>query len=183
MAAPEYALTNASAPAEAKICAKASGASACTFVLRGCMFLLSLTATCQVCTVSLKAGQSTYNPPAADCLQRLRRSRVRQRLTRGVAMTANVKSGRPLCLHWLGPLTLRPWAEPEPGSHDGGACCEPEVGDPLPCGRRGPASRAARGCLAASARRRGWPHTGAAALPRPRPHHGSTASGLAPGWG
>jgi hypothetical protein len=25
------------------------------------MFLLSLTATCQVCTVSLKAGQSTYN--------------------------------------------------------------------------------------------------------------------------
>jgi len=24
------------------------------------MFLLSLTATCQVCTVSLKAGQSTY---------------------------------------------------------------------------------------------------------------------------
>ena len=31
------------------------------FVLRGCMFLLSLTATCQVCTVSLKAGLSTYN--------------------------------------------------------------------------------------------------------------------------
>ena len=27
-------------------------ASACIFVIRGCMFLLSLTATCQVCTVS-----------------------------------------------------------------------------------------------------------------------------------
>jgi len=32
------------------------------FVLCGCMFLLSLTATYQVCSVSLKAGQSTYNP-------------------------------------------------------------------------------------------------------------------------
>ena len=38
------------------------------------MFLLSLTATCQVCTVSLKAGLSTYNrftrraldPPDSD---------------------------------------------------------------------------------------------------------------------
>ena len=31
------------------------------FVLCGCIFLLSLTATYQVCSVSLKAGQSTYN--------------------------------------------------------------------------------------------------------------------------
>jgi urea transporter len=52
---------NASAPADAKICSKASRASACIFVIRGCMFLLSLTATCQVCTVSLKAGLYTYN--------------------------------------------------------------------------------------------------------------------------
>ena len=29
-------------------------------------FLLSLAATCQVCTVSLKAGQSTYKPLAPD---------------------------------------------------------------------------------------------------------------------
>ena len=41
------------------------------------MFLLSLTATCQVCTVSLKAGLSTYNgfacralyPPDGDATQ------------------------------------------------------------------------------------------------------------------
>src|SRR3989449_11464781 len=33
------------------------------------MFLLSLSATCQVWTVSLKAGQSTYKGFAADCLQ------------------------------------------------------------------------------------------------------------------
>src|SRR5262249_16903363 len=33
-----------------------------------CMFLLSLTATCQVCTVSLKAGLSTYNGFACRAL-------------------------------------------------------------------------------------------------------------------
>jgi hypothetical protein len=32
------------------------------FVLCGCMFLLSLIAPYQVCTVSLKAGLYTYNP-------------------------------------------------------------------------------------------------------------------------
>ena len=32
------------------------------------MFLLSLTATCQVCTVSLKAGLSTYNRFARSAL-------------------------------------------------------------------------------------------------------------------
>jgi hypothetical protein len=56
-----YAWTNASAPAEARLCAKASRASACILVIRGCMCLLSLTATCQVWTVSLQAGHSTYN--------------------------------------------------------------------------------------------------------------------------
>jgi len=57
---------NASAPAEAKIGSKASRASACLCVIRGGMFLLSLTATCQGCTVSLKAGLYTYNWPAGD---------------------------------------------------------------------------------------------------------------------
>jgi hypothetical protein len=36
------------------------------FVLCGCMFLLSLIATYQVCTVSLKAGLYTYNCSGAD---------------------------------------------------------------------------------------------------------------------
>jgi hypothetical protein len=36
------------------------------FVLCGCMFLLSLIATYQVCTVSLKAGLSTYKGSGAD---------------------------------------------------------------------------------------------------------------------
>src|SRR5215831_15760735 len=57
----EYALPNARAPAESSICAKASRASPCIRVLRGCMCLLSLTAPYQVCAVSLKAGHSTYN--------------------------------------------------------------------------------------------------------------------------
>jgi hypothetical protein len=35
------------------------------FVLCGRMFLLSLIATYQVCTVSLKAGLYTYNPSGA----------------------------------------------------------------------------------------------------------------------
>src|SRR4029453_2369178 len=57
-----------SAPADAKLCSKASCASLCIFVIRRCMFLLSLTATCQVCTVSLKAGLSTYNRFARGAL-------------------------------------------------------------------------------------------------------------------
>jgi hypothetical protein len=57
--------------------------------------LPSLTATCQVCALSLKAGQSTYKEFAADRLQRplLRRFRFQRRLKLGVAMTSNVKSG------------------------------------------------------------------------------------------
>src|SRR2546425_1203321 len=39
------------------------------FVLCGCIFLLSLTATYQVCSVSLKAGQSTYNRFARGALE------------------------------------------------------------------------------------------------------------------
>ena len=110
---------NASTPADAKICLKASCASACICVIRVCMGLLSLPATCQVCTVSLKAGQSTYNWPAADTLQPPLRCGFRQQLRPGVAMTSNVKSWLPMFLHFLGPLVLRPLAEPEPGRHDG----------------------------------------------------------------
>src|SRR4029450_10140095 len=56
------------------------------------MFLLSLTATCQVCTVSLKAGQSTYNCLAADCLQPTLRSGLRQLLKAGVRCQFQPKS-------------------------------------------------------------------------------------------
>src|SRR5207253_2264022 len=68
----------------------ASCASACIFVIRGCMFLLSLTATCQVCTVSLKAGQSTYKGFAGDGCQRplVPRSRFPPRLTPSVGRTS-----------------------------------------------------------------------------------------------
>jgi hypothetical protein len=55
-----------SAPADARGCEHASWALACIRVICGCMCLLSLTATCQVGTVSLKAGQSTYNGHAPD---------------------------------------------------------------------------------------------------------------------
>jgi hypothetical protein len=50
----------------------------------GGLFRLSLTATCQGGTVSLTAGLSTYNRPAADCLQRPLRARFRQQLKAGV---------------------------------------------------------------------------------------------------
>jgi hypothetical protein len=46
--------------------------------------LPSLAATCQVCVVSLKAGQSTYNWRAGDGVQRPLRSRCPPRLTPGV---------------------------------------------------------------------------------------------------
>jgi hypothetical protein len=41
-------------------------------VLCGCMFLLSLIATYQVCPVSLKAGLYTYNMGGADVVFRWR---------------------------------------------------------------------------------------------------------------
>ena len=44
---PVEAWTNTSAPAEARLGENASCASACLCVIRGCMFLLSLTAPCQ----------------------------------------------------------------------------------------------------------------------------------------
>jgi hypothetical protein len=58
------------------------------------MFLLSLTATCQVCALSLKAGLDTYNRPAADACQPslLRRCGCQARLRPSVDMTADVKS-------------------------------------------------------------------------------------------
>jgi len=54
------------------------------FVLCGCMFLLSLIATYQVCTVSLKAGLYTYKGTGADRQQRPLRSRRWRRLTASV---------------------------------------------------------------------------------------------------
>jgi hypothetical protein len=48
------------------------------------MFLLSLTATCQVWTVSLKAGRNTYKGCAADGFQPALRSGFQRRLTPGV---------------------------------------------------------------------------------------------------
>jgi len=59
------------------------------------MFLLSLTAPCQVWTVSLKARLDTYKPPAPDCLQRPLRSSYRQQLKAGVDMTSDVKGCQP----------------------------------------------------------------------------------------
>jgi hypothetical protein len=53
-------------------------------VLRRGMFLLSLTATCQVWTVSLKAGLNTYNRHAGDGLQLTLRFSFRQQLKAGV---------------------------------------------------------------------------------------------------
>ena len=56
------------------------------------MFLLFLTATCQVCTVSLKAGLYTYKGAAPDCLQRplLRRSRFRQQVSASVMLQMQI---------------------------------------------------------------------------------------------
>src|SRR6267143_6552299 len=63
------------------------------------------------------------------------------------------------------PVSLRPSEEPEPGRHDGGARCSPWVGSHLPGLRRVPASCEGRADRAASARCRGFHHTGAAPLP------------------
>ena len=57
--------------------------------------------------------------PGADCLQRPLRSRFRQQLRPGVAMTSHVKSGLAMVWHFLSPVSLRPLAEAAPGRHDG----------------------------------------------------------------
>ena len=69
----------------------------------------------------LTVERSAQQRLAADCLQRtlLRRSRFRQQLTPGVEMTSNVKSGLPIFLHFLHPVSLRPSEELEPVRHDG----------------------------------------------------------------
>jgi hypothetical protein len=78
------------APAESSICAKASRAAACMLVRRGCMFLLSLTAPCQGCQVSLKAGLYTYKALAPDRLQPslVPRSGFRRQVKRSVRWPA-----------------------------------------------------------------------------------------------
>src|SRR5712691_8468156 len=80
-------------------------------------------------------------------------------------MTSDVKGWEQLfyvrilvCAFWLSD-------EPAPGRPDGCSRCSPWVGSPLPGLRRVPASCEGRAYLAASARRRGFPHTGAASLP------------------
>jgi hypothetical protein len=74
---------------------------------------------------------------------------------------------------------LRASAEAEPGTYAGCSCCSQWVGSHPPCVRRVPASLSARGLRAASARRRGLPHTGAAPLPMDEQHREKTAAGLA----
>src|SRR5215813_10762152 len=87
------------------------------FVLCGCMFLLSLIATYQACTVSLKAGLYTYNAVYGQGLKEVRRDRrvgVRSLPRRPTVNRrgddANLRrlppadaSARP-CLHLLRPL-------------------------------------------------------------------------------
>jgi hypothetical protein len=83
------------------------------------MCLLSLTAPCQVCTVSLKAGLYTYKALAGDGVQRPLRSRFPPRLKRSVAMTSNVKSWQQIFLGLHDVFVLRASEKPEPGRDDG----------------------------------------------------------------
>jgi hypothetical protein len=73
------------------------------------MCLLSLTAPCQVWTVSLKAGRYTYKALAGDGEQPslVPHFGCSLRLKRGVDMTSNVKSWLPMFWHFLCPLVLR----------------------------------------------------------------------------
>ena len=61
-------MTNSSAPAESRVGSQASCAWAWILVLRGCMFLLAPGATSQPCSVSRKAGRSTYKRHGADAV-------------------------------------------------------------------------------------------------------------------
>ena len=83
------------------------------------MFLLSLTATCQVLTVSLKAGHSTYKSLAGDGLQLTLRFSFQPRLMPGVDMTSDVKSREQLFYVCLMFFLLGLSEEPEPGRDDG----------------------------------------------------------------
>jgi hypothetical protein len=56
------------------------------------MFLLSLTATCQLCAVSLKAGLNTYKGCAADCQKPTLRCGLWQRLTPSVRLQVETQS-------------------------------------------------------------------------------------------
>src|SRR5262249_59531509 len=60
----------------------------------------------QIVITSAEGGDlNKYQSAAADCLQRplLRRFRFRQRLSRSVDMTSDVKSWLPIVLHFLYP--------------------------------------------------------------------------------
>jgi hypothetical protein len=76
-----------------------------------------------VVCISLKAGQSTYKWPGADCLQRplVPRSGFRQQLKAGVDMTSAVKGASQLVRSSASvPLaSCWPSEEAEPVKHDG----------------------------------------------------------------
>src|SRR5262249_22462554 len=92
------------------------------FVLCGCMFLLSLIATYQVCTVALKAGLYTYKAveptPTAFARPSLR---LLARLTAGVRPTAAWRWDRKaICLHARGgPEALAYEEVPQPSPGEG----------------------------------------------------------------
>jgi hypothetical protein len=67
-------------------------------VIRRCMFLPSLTATCQLWTVSLKAGLNTYKRHAGDGEQCPLRSRCPPRLKRGVRLPKERRERFPLAV-------------------------------------------------------------------------------------
>jgi hypothetical protein len=83
------------------------------------MFLLALTAPCQVCTVSLQAGQSTYKRHGADCLKPPLRFSFPPRLMPSVDMTSDVKSGQQIFLGLHAVFSLGASEESEPALGDG----------------------------------------------------------------
>ena len=70
-------------------------------------------------------------------------------------MTSAVKSCEPLFQVFMMLFNRRALQEAEPVRDDGGSCGDPWVESHLTCVRRVPASREARGGVAASSRRRG----------------------------
>src|SRR5687767_140495 len=112
-------------------------------------------------------GLIHYQWRAGDALQLTLHFSFRARLTRGVAMTPNVKSGRQLFLGLQAILNLGASAEVEPAIGDGCSGGSPWGGDHRPGLRRGPAAVAARVSSTSLVTPSRGHHTGAAPLPRP----------------
>jgi hypothetical protein len=72
-----------------------------------------------VCALSLKAGLFTYKARAGDGLQLTLRVSFQPRLTRGVAMTSDVKGGEQLFLGLHNVFAHRASEEAEPVRNDG----------------------------------------------------------------